>query len=209
MRQRAIRHPRRVQVRFWPETHPEQAHAGYSRNVSATGMFIATVHPLKPGTLVSIEFREDSEAFRVQAKVVHSAKVSPLLQAVRPSGMGVRFLDRAPGLERLLPEDERAVLNEFHSKIFPIYFASGEELLRIFDRDIKNGGLFVPTERPAEKEQLVSIELHLPRSEDPVLTFDATVVHRVDAGPDSGIGIAFRDPPQVLERLGPLVDSFR
>ncbi len=209
MRQRAIRHPRRVQVRFWPEQHTEQAHAGYSRNVSATGMFIATVHPLKPGTPLTIEFTDERTAVTVGAKVVNYAKVSPLLQSVRPSGMGVRFLDRAPGLERLLPEEERELLNEFYSTVLPIYFGSPEELLETFDRDISNGGLFVPTEREMELEQEVSIELHLPDSEEPVLTFAAAVVHRVDSGAATGVGVAFRNPTEVVDRLGPLVDSFR
>lgn len=209
MKERATRHPRRVQVRFWPEGEASSSYAGYSRNISATGMFIATVHPTKPGRVLEIEIQSDNGDFRVRAQVIHSAKVSPLLQAVRPSGMGVKFLDRSKDLEDLLPESEARKGGEKERAVFPIYFSSPEELIESYERDIKNGGLFVPSTRPASMDEAVTIELHLPRPEDPVLTFHARVVHRVGSGPDTGIGIAFHDQDEVINRLGPVVASLR
>ena len=57
MRESARRHPRRVQVRFWPAGEPESSYVGYSHNLSATGMFVATVHPTKPGRVLVLEFK--------------------------------------------------------------------------------------------------------------------------------------------------------
>jgi Tfp pilus assembly protein PilZ len=209
MRARARRFPRRVQVRFWPEDEPERSYAGYSRNISATGMFLATIHPMKPGTRLVIEMRTEKSTFTIHARVMHSAKVSPLLQSVRPSGMGVRFVDRSPGLEELLPADEVQVFDEDHREVFPIYFSTPQEFVEAYDRDIRNGGLFVPTTRPAQMDQEVAIELNLPRTEDAVMTLVARVVHVARSGPEAGMGVAFVGQGEAMTRLSTIVDSMR
>ena len=209
MRDRARRYARRVQVQFWAELEPERSYAGYSRNISATGMFVATIHPMKPGTQLVVEMQGEEAPFRVGAHVMHSAKVSPLLQSVRPSGMGVRFKGRSAGLERLLPADETLVVDNDDRLVYPLYFATPEELEEVYERDIKNGGLFVPTVRPPAIDQEVTVELHLPRDRSAVTTFVAKVVHRIASGPDTGMGIAFSEPQDVVKRLGAIVDEMR
>jgi len=197
-----------VQVRFWPEAQPDRSYAGYSRNISATGMFVATIHPMKPGTRLVIEMQGDGGAFTITGNVMHSAKVSPLLQSVRPSGMGVRFADRSHGLEQL-PADEVEAVDENDRKIYPIYFSTPQELVEAYDRDIRNGGLFVPTSRPAQMEQEISIELNLPRTEESVMTLVARVVHVVGSGPEAGMGVAFLSQGELMTRLSTIVDSMR
>lgn len=207
MRDRATRFARRVQIRFWPEEEPEKSYAGYSRNISATGMFVSTAHPIKPGKVLEIEFQGVEEPFRVRGQVMHSAKVSPLLQSVRPSGMGVRFLDRSTELETLLPLDEPDRRGDDGELVYPMYFSSPEELVEVFHRDIENGGLFVPTTRPAPMHAEIKIEIHVPSPDDRVLTFDAEVVHRVGSGPRAGMGIAFREQAEVLSTLRPIIGA--
>ena len=209
MKDRARRFPRRVQVRFWAEANPGSSYAGYSRNISATGMFIATIHPHKPGTRMVIEFQEKGKSFEVYATVAHSAKVSPLLQSVRPSGMGVRFSSRCLGLERLLPEGETQTVDDEDRIVYPIYFSDVDELLEVYDRDIRNGGLFVPTSRPAAMDQEVSVELNLPRARQSVVTLIAKVVHRTEEGSSPGMGIAFSDPDLVVRTLEGLIQGVR
>jgi len=209
MRDRARRYARRVQARFWPELEPDRSYAGYSRNISATGMFIATIHPMKPGTQLIVEMQGEDSPFTVEALVMHSAKVSPLLQSVRPSGMGVRFKRRNAELEKLLPVDEILPVDNEDRLVFPLYFATTDELLEVFERDIKNGGLFVPNVRPAAMDQEVTVELNLPRERDAVLTFVAKVVHRIASGPETGMGVAFTDLQDVVSRLGTIVDEMR
>lgn len=209
MKDRARRFPRRVQVRFWAESNPETSYAGYSRNISATGMFIATIHPHRPGSRMVIEFREEGETFAVPAVVAHSAKVSPLLQSVRPSGMGVRFSERSRALEQLLPVGEANVVDDDKRTIFPIYFSDVDELLEVYQRDIRNGGLFVPTSRPAEMDAEVSVELNLPQASKSVVTVIAKVVHRTEEGPNPGMGVAFSSPESVVSGLFELVQEVR
>jgi len=83
---------RRLQVRFRP-LGGREAHVGYTTNVSQTGMFVATIRPLAPGTELDVEVSDKRQSLRLDAVVVHARKVPPMWQRLRPSGMGLRFLD--------------------------------------------------------------------------------------------------------------------
>ncbi len=100
---------RRFQVRFRPIGRTE-SHIGYTANISQTGMFVATIRPLQPGTELDVEVSDKRRMLRLDAVVVHARKVPPAWQSVMPSGMGVRFLeaaDRAEGLKRLVGRSAR------------------------------------------------------------------------------------------------------
>ncbi|MEM7587624.1 MAG: PilZ domain-containing protein [Acidobacteriota bacterium] len=95
---------RRLNVRF-RQVGEEKSHVGYTINISATGMFVATIRPLKPGTQVDVEVSDKEHTMRIDAVVVHARKVPPVWQRIRPSGMGVRFLDprdRAMALRQMV-----------------------------------------------------------------------------------------------------------
>ena len=95
---------RRFQVRFRPIGGTE-SHVGYTANISQTGMFVATIRPLKPGTELDLEVSDKKHMLRLDAVVVHARKVPPAWQRLRPSGMGVRFLEadsKTEGLKRLV-----------------------------------------------------------------------------------------------------------
>ncbi len=95
---------RRFQVRFRP-LGGDKAHVGYTTNISETGMFVATIRPLKPGTELDVELSDKQRSLRLDAVVVHARKVPPTWQRIRPSGMGLRFLDmraHSEGLRQLV-----------------------------------------------------------------------------------------------------------
>ena len=95
---------RRLQVRFRPIGELE-SRVGFSSDVSETGMFISTIRPLKPGTELDVELSDKKRTVHFDAVVVHARKVPSQWQRIRPSGMGVRFLDpdeTAAGLRQLL-----------------------------------------------------------------------------------------------------------
>ena len=91
---------RRLQVRFRP-AGGEESSVGYTTNISATGMFVATIRPLPPGTELDLEVSDRKRSVRLYAVVVHARKVPATWQRIRPSGMGVRFLDSAANTENL------------------------------------------------------------------------------------------------------------
>ena len=95
---------RRLQVRFRP-IGGRDSYVGYTTNISQTGMFVATIRPLKPGTELDIEVSDKQHVLRLDAVVVHARKVPPAWQRIRPSGMGVRFLEareQTEGLRQLV-----------------------------------------------------------------------------------------------------------
>ena len=85
---------RRFQVKFRP-IGQQTSHIGYTTDISQTGMFISTIRPLGPGTELDVEISDKRHSLRLDAIVVHARKVPPMWQRVRPSGMGVRFLEPA------------------------------------------------------------------------------------------------------------------
>ncbi|MCP3957983.1 MAG: hypothetical protein GY719_09035 [bacterium] len=92
--------PRRFPVRFRPIGERE-AQVGYSTNISQTGMFVATMRPEKPGTELDLEVAGKEHKMRLDAVVVHARKVPAMWQRLRPSGMGVRFLEPGESVEGL------------------------------------------------------------------------------------------------------------
>ena len=100
-RRQAKRKARRVQVKFWGAEDAEPR-SGYTINVSPTGLFVGTNRPLPPGRKVRLAISLDERELKLDGTVVHAARVSPLLQRLRPSGMGVRFERDHPELKELL-----------------------------------------------------------------------------------------------------------
>ncbi len=100
-RRQTQRRSRRVHVTFW-DTADQEPRSGYTINVSSTGMFVGTNQPLPPGHKVRLSLSFDEQEIAIAGTVVHAARVSPLLQQSRPSGMGVRFEHDHPELRNLI-----------------------------------------------------------------------------------------------------------
>lgn len=97
----AARHYRRVQVRF--RSRGEQDwRQGFSTNVSASGLFVATSRPLPLGLELELEVVTGEEGYALRAIVARSERVPVALQQVKPSGMGLSFVGSHPGLLKLL-----------------------------------------------------------------------------------------------------------
>lgn len=101
-------------------------------------------------------------------------------------------------------------LNLAPDGVVPIHFRSREALARVFDRDMRHGGLFIPTRRPAQLDQVVSLQIHLPGAGEDVV-IPARVVHlQADEGGDApppGMGVQFLDPEAVVERIRRLMEE--
>ncbi len=230
------RFARRLQVHF-RKHGDETVYSGFTANISTTGMFIGTASPLKPGSRVRVEVIDEAHGFAVEGVVAHAARVSPILQKLKTSGMGVRFLpvselvatlvppSRPIGGKRATEEDAEAAAppdaasappagtaaagTAAAGDTYPVRFSSLPSFLVVLQRDIENGGIFVPTPTPAELYGRVTIELHIPPPIDRRVRAGATVVHVVEAAeaegePENllaGMAVEFSDPDRVVERL--------
>ncbi len=221
------RFARRLQVHF-RKHGDETVYSGFTANISTTGMFIGTASPLKPGSRVRVEVIDEAHGFAVEGVVAHAARVSPILQKLKTSGMGVRFLPVSELVATLVPPSrpiggKRATEEDAEpaaasappagtaaaGDTYPVRFSSLPSFLVVLQRDIENGGIFVPTPTPAELYGRVTIELHVPPPIDRRVRAGATVVHVVEAAeaegePENllaGMAVEFSDPDRVVERL--------
>lgn len=98
-RRRSTRRPRRVPVTFWKRGE-DHGTAGYTTNISNTGMFVGTGNPLPPGARVRVEVLDRDNGFVIEGVVAHARRVRGDMNRIAQSGMGVRFL----GVEELVRE---------------------------------------------------------------------------------------------------------
>ena len=209
------RRARRVQVQFWRrgDSHPT---SGYTTNISPTGMFIGSSAPLPLGTRVRIEVLDAENGFMIEGLVVHSIRVPTQYQQVRLSGMGIRFLKVEElvgslfGGAGVFQSDEEGPPKD---GVYPVRFRTMNQFLDTLRRDIKTGGIFVPTRFPAALNQRVTVEIQLPDGRTDPVRVAAMVVQRVEHDPANaekaaGMGVAFADPQGALTQLQPIIERY-
>jgi hypothetical protein len=85
------RHSRRLEVRFW-RRGSTQPHAGFTTNVSTSGLFLGTTQSLEPGERLRLEVVDRTAGFVVEGEVARVHRVSIALRHVEQPGAGVRFI---------------------------------------------------------------------------------------------------------------------
>ena len=91
---------------------------------------------------------------------------------------------------------------------FPLRFRDAEQFRRVFDRDVKTGGLFIHTSRPPALDAVILVEVGVEGLAVPPIRLQARVVHRMEPPPDSppgnllaGMGVQFLDVARAVEQL--------
>ena len=86
---------------------------------------------------------------------------------------------------------------------FAVRYASLDDLRRTYERDIQNGGLFISTQTPAERGDVVVIEIRPPEELGAAFRLRARVVHTFERGTQggtheanllAGMGVEWLDP---------------
>lgn len=229
---------RRIQVRFWRFDDPNPR-SGFTFNISITGMFICTNQPFKPGSRIVVEVGRDGRKVELHGLVRHAARVDPLLQKIRPSGMGVRLLRTEEMMAAVLgldeqveeePESEEEIVAEEDQQqedsnpnelaegdldpaVYHMNFVSPTELATSFERDLKFGGIFVPTSNLPDEDEVV-IEFLFDWTDVSRIRVPAHVVKRFEAAEGtamgekvSGIGVAFSDPEGAMAEFLTVIDT--
>ncbi len=101
---RAERQELRVPVSFWTFGQKSLPHTGYTTDVSATGVFVATDSPLAPGTVILIGIEDRERQLVVSGVVARVVKALAASHRAKQSGMGIRFHDREHAAVRRLSE---------------------------------------------------------------------------------------------------------
>lgn len=214
-RRRDDRIRRRIPVNYWQPGDKSHRLKGFTTDVSVSGMFIATAHPISRGRRVRVEIGADDRGFLVEGQVTHSYKTDPLVPNPQRAGMGVRFLPIRQLLGKLVPEIAAAAESEVAEQgVYRASYADRESFLEVYRRDLETGGLFVATDHPAEVDEVVVVELVIAASGQPPLRFEGKVVYRVDpttagdaaANLMAGMGIELVDFPATAKKLAALVE---
>ena len=96
------RQRRRFVARFRPVGQvDEEMRYGFTGDVSATGLFIQTATPIRPGTRIEIDLEGDGPTVRVIGKVVWARTAPPGLGSQKRAGMGIALEGVCPDLEGL------------------------------------------------------------------------------------------------------------
>ena len=238
-KRKGTRLKRRIQLKFW-NLEEEVMKSGFTFNVSLTGIFICTNSPFKPKTRIGIELGQKGQKFQVQAVVRHAARVDPLLQKVKPSGMGVRLIRTEELMAEMLGTDKDAtpekevvgeeadstegeveevgtqpVKDDDAATSYSMNFVSPRELATCFERDLKFGGIFVPTSSLPEGDEVV-IEFLFDWSDYSRVKVPAQVVKRFEAAEGTalgekvtGIGVAFSDPEGAMTEFLEVIELSR
>jgi hypothetical protein len=106
---------------------------------------------------------------------------------------------------------------ESGKRVVPVRFDDASAFLSVFHRDIQSGGLFVSSAEPAELNEVVWVELHLPLADARPELFQARVVQRfepeaaVGTGANilAGMALQLLDPERAVSTLRPLLAKIR
>lgn len=230
-RRENARRPRRIPVRFW-KRGDDKAYTGFTTNISSSGAFISTRSLVPKGARLRIEFCDAKAGFMTEAEVARAIRTEPALQQVMPTGLGVRFLGVEELVGELFPsvpsqprkrvvgdveleetgdesgEAEESVEEDTPHKLheFVVRFPSEASYRQAYERDVRQGGLFVASQHPAPLERKIMLEVHAPDKDRP-FHLRAKVVQSVpptssnDGKPNllAGMGVEFLDPDKALD----------
>ena len=212
-RRNGVRRPRRVQIRFW-ERGSDKRRRGWSANISTGGMYIETNQLVSQGTRIRVELCSGDSGFMVEAVVARTIKS---LQTLKSSAMGVRFLEIEELVGELLPEIATASTVDpapLPEGCYRLRFADAQQLLSAYQRDLRTGGVFIPTDDPAALSEVITVEILVEGSRVAPMRFQARVVHRLEPdGPDgaasgnlmAGMGVEFLAFEATLESVKAMV----
>jgi hypothetical protein len=97
-------------------------------------------------------------------------------------------------------------------QLFPLRFRDADQFRRVFDRDVKTGGLFISTGYPAALDAVIEVEVTVDGIQTTPIRLQARVVHRMESPPGSqpgnllaGMGVQFLDVDRAVEQLRSLL----
>ncbi len=191
-RRRSERRRCRVRVKFWND---ELEATGFTSDISNRGMFIETTKKLEAGTRLHLELQLETGSYYAEAVVARALKTPRTAQPVVQAGLGLRIMD--------LTEAIRAVAEaEVPDKGLEVDLSDLAQLATVYVRDIKRGGLFIPAEKPPERDTTVTVRLLLPHPHEPI-EVRGVVIHVMDN--PSGVGINLLEVDQIRGRLASII----
>ena len=238
-RRRRKRFARRLQVSYWvkDEDHPRQGYTTNVSTTGcfiATNAPLAPGTRLRIEFLIDDGFYVEAvvthaarvstalQSIRSSGMGIRFLTISELITGLLPSGrdheteeLGEIVRKRADAEKDRATESAPIEGSQSHQTTYTVGFRNVAYLLDAIDKEIHFGGVFVTTNAPADLHEEVRIALALPAPIKRTVHAEAIVVKVDDASSKSsestvtGMGVAFKEPAKVLEKLNRLIERAR
>jgi Tfp pilus assembly protein PilZ len=195
-KRRNRRYAKRVKVRFGETGF---THAGFTADISATGMFVVTGQIPKVGTRLHVEVTmELDRLIFFEGQVARQTLVAPELRQIMRGGFGVRLLTPSELMAEMVPQvRDKSQLQ--------LRYETLTALKEAYDKELKRGGVFLWADKPQLAGSVIGVELEFPFASR-TLTFEARVVHTMpEASGRHGVALMFLDGAGVAAALAELM----
>lgn len=153
----ARRFPRRLKVRFGPQA---PSLAGFTQDVSETGVFITATHLPPIGTPIVLQF-EPAASSLVSAVVVRHSVVPAELRSVRRHGFGVRTTADRSVMREVLELTRAEVRPPATPAEIQVVVPDPEAWERRLTHELRHGGLSFHTRTRVRFDEIVPVRVTL------------------------------------------------
>jgi Tfp pilus assembly protein PilZ len=180
---------------------------GFTRDVSAGGMFVLCSGPLPTGSRLHVQvFLNEKDFLLMEGAQVYKKQVPLALRTSGEQGFGLRFLLPMEALSRVTTSEPLPVVDgpagappPSEHPTFTVQYGDSETFSAAWQRELRHGGLFVVTEDRLERDQPVTIQLRLPFAS---LSLEVSGrVLQATSGATAGLSLGFTEPRRVLDLL--------
>ncbi|WP_224363271.1 PilZ domain-containing protein [Hyalangium versicolor] len=172
---------------------------GVTGDISKGGAFILTRDLVPLDTRVHLQVQLDPKNFVLFEGIVQRhRKVPPELRQVDAGGFGVRFLYPGEVVADIVHQD---------TTTFELHYASAEELQAAYKRELRAGGIFIPTEKPLRIQDKVIVSFCLDFA-NATVEQESSVVHiALPGNTRAGVSVVFTDKKALEEQLKPFLPA--
>jgi Tfp pilus assembly protein PilZ len=186
---------RRLSVRYGEQ---ELTHTAFTTDLSSGGCFITSARLPALHTRLHVQLLlPEAKSLYFEAEVRRHKQVPTGLTAQARGGFSVRFLPPAEAMTELLGTTPAGLV---------LRFPSAAALAAAWTRELRVGGVFVPTSERLAREATVEVQLNLTWAER-TFAFEGRVVHVSPGGASgpAGVGVAFHAPDRLQQVLRPFL----
>lgn len=170
--------------------------SGVTGDISKGGAFILTRDVIPLDTRVHLQVQLDSTNFVLFEGIVQRhRKVPPELRQVDTGGFGVRFLYPGEVVADIVNKD---------TTTFEMHYTTVDQLRAAYERELRMGGAFIPTDKPLRIQDKVLLSLCLDFA-GATVEQEATVVHITlpQGTTRAGVSVMFTDKKALETSLKP------
>ena len=204
-RRRSKRTRQRLKVRFWCEQFEG---VGFTADVSNTGLFLETHHPLEAGARLHLEIAIGDGSHFAEGRVARRKTYPVHARGLFKSGVGIHFVSINESLKGAAagetPEEQPVLVQAVPDGPMEVDLRDPEVLRAVYEHDIVHGGLLVHTSEKPEVNSEVTVPLLLPEPNGKIDCLASVV--KVNESPSS-VALRLHEVDAVRARVLEVLDG--